>query len=201
MIPLSRLIEIASDDLNQPPLSMLPDTKSLSKIDIIGLYGAWIKLKGPKSALFDSLSNYYNVDSMRHRSVDVFLDTNRLEDGKHLQQSFISSLFKSYVITPIISKDALQRMIIHKPNKIDNVLVEWITALECVNITNNYNNNSSDDNNNNNNNDNNNKFSPKNQNDKIKLVRIFPIIFESVSDNGKVVGDLLIDDIINQANT
>eukprot|EP01038_Epipyxis_sp_PR26KG_P007084 gene7084-9668_t len=197
MIPLLRLHGIVLDDLNQPPLS-LPYEKSLMKNEILALYGCWIKLRGPKDiydnfisyrwgnndsrfvkALFDSLSNYHNVDSIQHRSVDVFLDTNRLEDGKHLQQSFISALINSYVITPIISKDALQRLIHHKPDEIDNVLVEWITALEVLNIQNNNNNNN-------------------NNNNKIRLARIFPIMFGNVSDDGRLIEDLFKDGILNK---
>jgi hypothetical protein len=120
-------------------------------------------------ALFDSLSNNHNVDSMQHRAVEVFLDTNRLEDGKHFQKSFISSLINSYVITPIISKDALLRIVNHAPDTVDNLLIEWITALECLHI-------------NSNNND-----------KKVRLARIYPILFGSVSDDGRTIGDLFKD--------
>eukprot|EP01038_Epipyxis_sp_PR26KG_P010757 gene10757-14446_t len=191
MIPLSRLVEIASDDLNRPPLS-LPGRKSLNKTEILSLYGSWIKFRGPKpvydgfisyrwgyndsrfaKALFDSISNYYNVDATEHRSVEVFLDTDRLENGTHLQQSFISSLINSYVVTPIISKNALHKMVTHNPNETDNLLVEWITAMECLHIN------------------------KSNNNGMIKLMRIFPIMLGSVSDDGKLIGNLFTDGILN----
>eukprot|EP01038_Epipyxis_sp_PR26KG_P004743 gene4743-6654_t len=193
MIPLSRLAEIASDDLNSPPL-FLPGRKSLSKGEILSLYGSWIKLRGPKAiyddfisyrwgyhdsrfakVLFDLISNYYNIDVSQHRSVEVFLDVDRLEDGTNFQKSFITSLINSYVFTPIISKDALVRIVSHKPTEIDNVLVEWITAMECLHINNKRNNNDG----------------------VVKLERIFPIMLGSVSDDGKIIGNLFDDSVLN----
>ena len=65
------------------------------------------------------------------RKVDVFLDTLRLEDGEHFRESFLEALVHSTVVVPVLSTTALHRMLTHKKDEVDNVLLEWICAIAC----------------------------------------------------------------------
>jgi hypothetical protein len=151
VIPLARIIETATpNELNRP--LHLPHGKVLLAEEIVRLFEPWLMIRGAKSAydlflsyrwgmddssfvkaLFDALS-YFNVDSLKSRAIDVFLDDKRLEEGKPLKSSFFAALINSSVICPVLSFDALQRMINHDPTKEDNLLIEWISSLECLDL-------------------------------------------------------------------
>ena len=64
------------------------------------------------------------------RAMRVFLDTKHLADGRNFMDDFAASLLSSLVVTPIVSPEALHRMVEHDPDKKDHVLMEWILALE-----------------------------------------------------------------------
>ena len=126
--------------------------------------------------LFD-YSNY-NVHSADHERVVVFLDRQRLQDGKDFQKDFVKALYKSYVIVPILSLDALSRFtaVDEKTNKAlftqdspeDNLLVEWILALHFI------------------------------EDPKCRLKRIFPIAFGARAGEGEAmtIGDLFKDGLL-----
>eukprot|EP01038_Epipyxis_sp_PR26KG_P012515 gene12515-16785_t len=130
-----------------------------------------------------------------------------LSDGKLLSQADVlqyynpwiklKALINSSVIIPIISKDALQRIVNHNPNEIDNVLIEWITALECFQINNCRNSQGQGYNDNNNNIDNNNNNN-NNNHGKVRLARIFPIMFGDVSQNASLISNLFSDGILDK---
>jgi len=68
------------------------------------------------------------------RQIRVFLDRNRLRDGDYLHDQLGTALADSLVVVPIISQQALAQMVNHDPNTVDNVLFEWILALECFEV-------------------------------------------------------------------
>jgi hypothetical protein len=92
--------------------------------------------------LNDQFTNY-TVVSHNFRHVDVFLDTNRLQDGRDFQADFMTALCRTSVVVLIVSTDALQRMcevrvvedgnsrkLVHfDPSAADNLLLEWTLAL------------------------------------------------------------------------
>jgi GTPase SAR1 family protein len=78
--------------------------------------------------LFHEFS-YYNLSSERYSPISVFLDGRRLQDGEDFRESFVSSLLQSKIVVPIVTVEALKRMIHHNPAQIDNLLLEWILAL------------------------------------------------------------------------
>mmetsp|Transcript_27113 Transcript_27113/g.59967 ORF Transcript_27113/g.59967 Transcript_27113/m.59967 type:complete len:327 (+) Transcript_27113:122-1102(+) len=119
----------------------------LKPADVTALYGKWIPDCSLRSrydvfisyrwggdsdfaqALFDSFGNY--VVGADSRAVQVFLDKKRLQGGRRFQLDFASALQNSLVVAPLLSADAMQRMLDHDPTREDNVLVEWLLALEC----------------------------------------------------------------------
>jgi len=65
------------------------------------------------------------------RRIDVFLDKKSLPQGKDFQSEFVQALMSSSIITPIVSYEALVRIRAYDDNRVDNLLIEWICALEC----------------------------------------------------------------------
>ena len=78
--------------------------------------------------IFDAMSNY----DVTGCTIDVFLDLFRLSKGRRLDEEFSNALIKSSVIMPLFSLDAIETMRDHNPNIVDNVLLEWIMASECL---------------------------------------------------------------------
>mmetsp|Transcript_28352 Transcript_28352/g.61123 ORF Transcript_28352/g.61123 Transcript_28352/m.61123 type:complete len:347 (+) Transcript_28352:433-1473(+) len=119
----------------------------LKPADVTALYGKWIPDCSLRSrydvfisyrwggdsdfaqALFDSFGNY--VVGADSRAVQVFFDKKRLQGGRQFQSDFASALQNSLIVAPLLSADAMQRMLDHDPTREDNVLVEWLLALEC----------------------------------------------------------------------
>ena len=57
----------------------------------------------------------------------MFLDRNRLEEGRIFSSDFANALIKSLVVVPILSSAALDRMFdLKSDSNIDNVLLEWM---------------------------------------------------------------------------
>jgi GTPase SAR1 family protein len=80
--------------------------------------------------LFDRLS-LHSVDSSM-RTIRTFLDVKRLQAGENYQHNIVNSLSKSLLIIPVVSVDALQKMITLKATEEDNLLIEWICGLQLV---------------------------------------------------------------------
>jgi hypothetical protein len=72
----------------------------------------------------------YNV-AADARAISVFLDRQRLQEGRDFSKDFINALVHSSMIVPIMSVDAIRRMVSHNASMVDNVLLEWMLALEC----------------------------------------------------------------------
>jgi GTPase SAR1 family protein len=81
------------------------------------------------SALFDRLADYV-VDNA---PVSVFYDVNHMKVGHQFNQQFFMGLLGSVTVVPVVSRNALQRMLNSKAGTVDNVLVEWIIVLTLIN--------------------------------------------------------------------
>jgi GTPase SAR1 family protein len=148
-IPLPQIRKLV--DKEKSPMSMaIPGRRNLiSYMDAVQWYKPWLTdflsyeeydvfisyrwgLYDSKftSALFDRLS-LHSVD-LTMRPIQVFLDNKRLPVGDHFQMQFILALSKSIIFLPIVSSEALQRMLNLKPTDEDNVLLEWICGLELM---------------------------------------------------------------------
>jgi len=84
--------------------------------------------------VYDILSCYNHPKSDTNRAIHVFLDEERLKDGLELTESFSMALISSTVLVPIVSVHAIQRLITHDPNTIDNMLMEWLIGLEVASL-------------------------------------------------------------------
>ena len=97
-------------------------------------YGAGCMDTELASKLFDVI-NSYAVGS-KGRRPDVFLDRHRLEEGRRFDFDFMTAMTNSTVVVPLVSWDALQRMLKVQPNTpdraCDNVLLEWCLAMELL---------------------------------------------------------------------
>jgi GTPase SAR1 family protein len=78
--------------------------------------------------LFDVFTNLSVGAS--NRAVEVFLDRKRLQEGRRFKSDFAAALTHTLVVVPVVSVDALGRMVEHDPSQADNVLLEWIMMLE-----------------------------------------------------------------------
>eukprot|EP01041_Mallomonas_annulata_P005179 gene5179-10358_t len=81
--------------------------------------------------IFDRLT-MYTVANDADRPIHTFLDTKRLQLGRPYQRDFALAMTRSSVIVPIVSYEALQRMVYHDDSKVDNVLVEWLSMQLCA---------------------------------------------------------------------
>lgn len=119
----------------------------MSVSQIKSTYGPWLQLYDLREHYdvfisyrwghFDSSFTQTLFDMFTHfsvgettRPIEVFLDHKRLQDGRKLSSDFAAALTHSLIAVPIVSYDALTRMITHNPDMVDNVLLEWIIILE-----------------------------------------------------------------------
>ena len=145
LVPLESLSKAFSEGVG---LAKTGGRKFLSNSDIRDLYGDWLQLFGMRdiydvfisyrwgqhdspfvSTVFDMFTNY--TIGSDNRAIEVFLDTKRLLNGRRFDKDFANSLVRSTVIMPIVSADALDRLLKHNADNIDNLLVEWIVSLAC----------------------------------------------------------------------
>ena len=106
-------------------------TEDLASYDIFQSY-RWGPLDSPLvDALFDCFTNYH-ITNENNRAVHVFNDKKRLKKGRKFTNDFAHALCNSTVFMPIVSVDALTKLCKHNSSEIDNVLLEWIIALECA---------------------------------------------------------------------
>jgi hypothetical protein len=103
-------------------------TLALSGYDIFLSYRQNDQDSALVNCLFHEFS-YYNISSERYSPVSVFLDGRRLQDGEDFREGFVTSLLQSKIVVPIVTVEALKRMIHHSPVQVDNLLLEWILAL------------------------------------------------------------------------
>jgi hypothetical protein len=83
--------------------------------------------------LFDVFTNL-SVGA-HNRAVEVFLDRKRLQEGRRFKADFAAALTHTLVVVPVVSVDALGRMVEHDPSQADNVLLEWIMILDSEGVS------------------------------------------------------------------
>eukprot|EP00732_Lithocolla_globosa_P002467 Lithocolla_globosa_v1_NODE_1626_length_2439_cov_4.208473.p1 type:complete len:642 gc:universal NODE_1626_length_2439_cov_4.208473:194-2119(+) len=81
--------------------------------------------------LFDR-SSLYMIEAGERRTIQIFLDTRRLQAGTKFQETFARGLLNTTMFVPLVSIGALERLQKHDPACEDNVLAEWILALEAL---------------------------------------------------------------------
>ena len=80
--------------------------------------------------LYDAFLGHVVGSEMR--AVKVFYDKIRLKECQHFQKAFGKALIHSTILVPIIFTKALQNILAHDETCEDNVLIEWMLALECM---------------------------------------------------------------------
>ena len=80
--------------------------------------------------LYDSFLG--QVVGSEKRAVKVFYDKVWLKGARQCQKTFGKSLINSTILVPMLTTDSLQKMLSHNPEEEDNVLIEWMLALECM---------------------------------------------------------------------
>jgi GTPase SAR1 family protein len=148
LIPLSH-IEAAST--GKSTLTMRGGRSLLRQDEVLIRYAPWLQLYNRRDSydlflsyrwnpydleftksLFDMLSNF--DIGKDNRMPEVFLDRKRLQNGIEFTEDFAAALTHCLVAVPILSAEAINRMINHDPNIVDNLLLEWIMLLECLAI-------------------------------------------------------------------
>jgi GTPase SAR1 family protein len=66
---------------------------------------------------------------VRGQRTRVFLDDKVFQTAEHFRQAFVDSLLATEVFVPVVTVNALVRMTRHDPQEVDNLLIEWLTAL------------------------------------------------------------------------
>ena len=151
LLPASALEAVVARGSTRAALVKSGGRTLLSKADIEARYGCWLEssLREPESgydvfisyrwgdsdsvvakAFYDYLGNF-NVGAQQ-RAIATFLDTKRLKDGSEFQKSFSHALMGARVVCPVLSVDALKRMVAHDPAAVDNVLLEWLLMSEFL---------------------------------------------------------------------
>lgn len=84
--------------------------------------------------IFNALSfGEHGVLGSSGREIRVFLDKQRLQDGRNFQQDFADALLKTSVPVIILSTASLQRMqTLTADSAIDNLLLEWTLIVELL---------------------------------------------------------------------
>jgi GTPase SAR1 family protein len=101
---------------------------TLSNYDIFLSY----RWNNQDSALVHSLFRCFlrhNLFKEEFSPVSVFQDQHKLQDGEDFREAFATALLESRIIVPIVTVEALKRMISHDSNQVDNLLLEWILSL------------------------------------------------------------------------
>lgn len=114
-----------------PPKGLLPSYDIFISYRWTPKHGAFCTDSEFASKLFDVVGSY--AIGTRGRRPEVFLDRNRLEEGRRFDQDFMTAMANSAVVVPLVSFDALQRMLTVQPGlqrPCDNVVLEWCLVTE-----------------------------------------------------------------------
>jgi hypothetical protein len=123
--------------------------KRLSQVEARKVFGRWLTPLGllPFYHVFLSyrwgdfdtelvktmFASLYTTIISGGRQIQVFLDRNRLEDGRDFSSDFAIALINSLVAVPIVSCASLVRMLnLKADSKIDNLLLEWTLIIELL---------------------------------------------------------------------
>ena len=112
-------------------------------------YSSWLPRKGLLSSYDVFISHRWHEDDDKvidklydtfldlvvgseKRAVRVFYDKVSLEKSQQFQRAFGKAIVNSTIILTVLCPSALCKMIKHNPEFEDNVLIEWMLALECM---------------------------------------------------------------------
>jgi hypothetical protein len=79
--------------------------------------------------LVKSLHAHLTCGVVRGVGMRVFLDDTNFQAGDHFRQAFVESILATEVFVPLVTANALDRLTRHDPQELDNLLIEWLTAL------------------------------------------------------------------------
>ena len=101
----------------------LKEPKLLDQYDVFISYRWSERDTSFTQALYDRFSLF--CIGSNDRSIEIFLDTARLEIGRNFRSDFAKSLIHSTVVMPIVTSESLKRMVdyTHDVDVVDNVLV------------------------------------------------------------------------------
>ena len=114
-----------------PPQGLLPAYDLFISYRWTPKYGACCNDSDLAIKLFDIVRTY--ALGVKGRRPEVFLDRHRLEEGRRFDRDFMTAMAHSSIVVPLVSYDALQRMLTILPNTprpCDNVLLEWCLVTE-----------------------------------------------------------------------
>ena len=134
-LPLPGGRSLAIADANARFRRFLPISDKQCEYDVFLSYRWDEATKDFTSKVSDSMTT--RSVGANKRQVFVFLDRERLRKGENFKKQFANALLSSSVIVPFISIKAIRDLVWHDPsvkdydpNWEDNVLIEWILALE-----------------------------------------------------------------------
>jgi hypothetical protein len=79
--------------------------------------------------LMKSLHAHLTCGVVRGLGIRVFLDDTSFQAGDHFRQVFVESILATEVFVPLVTANAVDRLTRHDPQELDNLLIEWLTAL------------------------------------------------------------------------
>jgi hypothetical protein len=134
-LPLSAGRSLSIADATARYRRFLPGTDQQNEYDVFLSYRWDDYTKDFTSKVSDSMTT--RCVGEQKRPVYVFLDRERLRNGENFKTQFANSLLSSSVVVPVFSIKAIDDLKWHDPsigaydpNWEDNVLIEWILALE-----------------------------------------------------------------------
>jgi GTPase SAR1 family protein len=78
--------------------------------------------------LFEHVSDYMSGEF----PISTFYDIKHMHHGHRIDHEFFNALTRSEVMVPLVTTNAFQKLYDHDAAQVDNVLVEWLTALVLV---------------------------------------------------------------------
>ena len=117
---------------------------------IIELYSPWLTNKedltthhdilishrwnGDDDKVVDELCDAFcdHVIGPENRAFKVFLDKDIVSKGHQFQREYGNAVINSTILVPLLSTSVLKKLSNHKPEEEDNVLIQWMLALECM---------------------------------------------------------------------
>ena len=147
-VTLLNLEAVRAIHANDVPLR-IGDRPPISREEVKRKYGAWLINTDMLTSYDVFISHRWHKDDdevikqlydaflgctlgSEKRVVQVFYDKVRLKECQQFQVAFGIAAMNSTILVPVLCTNALHKMLIHNPMYEDNVLMEWMLALECM---------------------------------------------------------------------
>jgi GTPase SAR1 family protein len=95
-------------------------------------YHCFLSYRWGDKPFVTALHDHIVEGMVRGLRVRVFLDDKVFHTADRIQQIFFDSILNTEVFVPVVSPTAILRMLNHNPLEVDNVLLEWLTALLLI---------------------------------------------------------------------